>query len=74
MRPKVGISVGGTIYVTTTYGRTEAISAATGRVLWRYTPPTYDSYAGSPRITNMSPIADPDRTAIYAGAPDGLCT
>jgi outer membrane protein assembly factor BamB len=65
------ISVGGTIYVTTTYGRTEAISAATGRVQWRYTPPTYDSYAGSPRITNMSPIADPDRTAIYAGAPDG---
>ena len=65
------ISVGGTIYVTTTYGRTEAISAATGRVLWRYTPPTYDSYAGSYRITNMSPIADPDRSAIYAGAPDG---
>jgi PQQ-like domain len=65
------ISVRGTIYVTTTYGRTEAISAATGRVLWRYTPPTYDSYAGSARITNMSPIADPDRTAIYAGAPDG---
>ena len=65
------ISVGGTIYVTTTYGRTEAISAATGRVLWRYVPPTYDSYAGSAQITNMSPIADPDRTAIYAGAPDG---
>ena len=65
------IAVGGTIYVTTTYGRTEAISAATGRVLWRYTPRTYDSYAGSAQITNMSPVADPDRTAIYAGAPDG---
>jgi outer membrane protein assembly factor BamB len=65
------ISVRGTIYVTTTYGRTEAIAAASGRVLWRYTPPTYDSYAGSARITNMSPIVDPDRTAIYAGAPDG---
>jgi len=64
------ISLGGTIYATTTYGRTEAISAA-GRVLWRYTPPTYDSYAGSARITNMSPVADPNRTAIYAGAPDG---
>ena len=64
------ISVGTTIYVTTTYDRTEAISAA-GRVLWRYTPPTYGSYAGSPQITNMSPIADPNRTAIYAGAPDG---
>jgi outer membrane protein assembly factor BamB len=65
------ISVRGTIYVTTTYGRTEAISAASGRVLWRYTPPTYGSYAGSYRITNMSPIVDPDHTTIYAGAPDG---
>ena len=65
------ISVGGTIYVTTTYGRTEAIDPATGRVRWRYTPPTYASYAGSYRITNMSPIADPDHSAVYAGAPDG---
>lgn len=65
------ISVGGTIYVTTTYGRTEAITASNGNVRWRYTPPTYASYAGSARITNMTPIADPDGTAIYAGAPDG---
>ena len=65
------ISVHGTIYVTTTYGRTEAIAASSGRVRWRYTPPSYDSYAGSARITNMTPIADPDGTAIYAGAPDG---
>jgi hypothetical protein len=65
------ISVGGTIYVTTTYGRTEAIDPASGHVRWRYTPPTYSSYAGSYRITNMSPVVDPDHTAIYAGAPDG---
>jgi outer membrane protein assembly factor BamB len=66
------ISVGGVIYVTTTYGRTEAIDAKTGKVRWRFTPPTYNSYAGSAQISNMSPIADPDRTAIYAGAPDGV--
>jgi outer membrane protein assembly factor BamB len=65
------ISFRGVVYVTTTYGRTEAISPATGRVLWRYTPPTYASYAGSYRITNMTPIVDPDGTAVYAGAPDG---
>jgi outer membrane protein assembly factor BamB len=65
------IAIGGTIYVTTTYGRTEAIDAASGRVRWRYTPPTYASYAGSARITNMTPIVDPDHTALYAGAPDG---
>ncbi len=39
---------------------------------WRFIPPTYGSYAGSAQITNMTPIADPDRTAIYAGAPDGV--
>jgi PQQ-like domain len=65
------IAVGGTIYVTTTYGRTEAIDAKTGGVRWRYTPPTYGSYAGSYRITNMTPIVDPGHSAIYAGAPDG---
>src|SRR5262249_4647471 len=65
------IPLGGPIYVTTTYGRPAALSAASGRVVWRYTPPTYDSYAGSARITNMSPVADPNRTAIYAGAPNG---
>src|SRR5581483_920521 len=59
------------IYVTTTYGRTEAIDAGTGAVRWRYTPKTYDSYAGSYRITNMTPIVDPDGSALYAGAPDG---
>jgi outer membrane protein assembly factor BamB len=65
------VSYHGTIFVTTTYGRTEAISPKTGRVLWRYQPPSYASYARSPRITNMTPIVDPDGSAIYAGAPDG---
>ena len=65
------VYAGGTIYVTTTYGRTEAIDAKTGAVRWRYTPKTYDSYAGSYRITNMTPTVDPDGSAVYAGAPDG---
>lgn len=70
-----GVVVGGkthnVFFITTTYGRTEAIDADSGKLLWRYEPPTYSSYAGSPQITNMTPIADPSRTAIYAGAPDG---
>ena len=37
--------------VTTTYGRTEAINASSGAVVWRYTPPRYGSFAGSARIT-----------------------
>jgi hypothetical protein len=58
-------------FVTTTYGRTEAIDANSGSVLWRFTPPSYGSLAGSPQITNASPVASTDRTAIYAAAPDG---
>jgi len=42
------ISTGGTIYVTTTYGRTEAVDAASGRVRWRYTPPTRRGVSSSP--------------------------
>jgi hypothetical protein len=57
--------------VTTTYGRTEAIDASNGAVVWRYTPPTYGSYAGSARITNATPVADPDRKYVYAASPDG---
>ena len=57
--------------VTTTYGKTLAIDAASGKTLWTYTPPGYGSWAGSYRITNASPVADPDRAHVYAAAPDG---
>ncbi len=57
--------------VTTTYGKTEAIDASTGAVVWRYTPPGYSSWAGSYRITNATPVADPSRRFVYAAAPDG---
>jgi hypothetical protein len=71
-----GVSVGGkkhdVFFVTTTYGRTEAIDATSGSVLWRFTPPTYASLAGSAQITNASPVASTDRSAIYAAAPDGV--
>jgi PQQ-like domain len=58
-------------FVTTTYGRTEAIDADSGSVLWRFTPPSYGRIAGTAQITNSSPAASTDRTAIYASAPDG---
>ena len=57
--------------VTTTYGRTEALDADSGRVLWRFTPPSYASLAGSYRITNATPALASDRRAVYAAAPDG---
>jgi outer membrane protein assembly factor BamB len=58
-------------FVTTTYGKTLAIDADTGAILWRFTPSGYDSWAGSRRITTSTPIADPDREFIYASSPDG---
>jgi outer membrane protein assembly factor BamB len=70
-----GVQVsGGThdvFFVTTTYGKTEAIDAADGAVLWRFTPPGYASWAGSAQITTATPVADPDRTSIYAASPGG---
>jgi outer membrane protein assembly factor BamB len=70
-----GVTVKGaahdTLFLTTTYGKTIAIDANQGTVLWEFTPAKYDSWAGSRQITNTTPVADPDRQNIYAAAPDG---
>ncbi len=58
-------------FVTTTYGKTEAIDASRGIVLWRFTPRGYSSWAGSPQITTATPVADPGRAWIYAASPGG---
>jgi DNA-binding beta-propeller fold protein YncE len=58
--------------LTTTYGRTLALDADSGRILWVFTPPGYSHWAGSAQITTASPLADPDRGAIYATSPNGL--
>ena len=56
-------------FVTTTYGKTIAVDADQGAILWEYTPPKFDSWAGTRQITNTTPVADPDRQNIYAAAP-----
>ncbi|TML00134.1 MAG: hypothetical protein E6G34_01155 [Actinobacteria bacterium] len=61
-----------TIVVTTTYGKTLAVDAGSGRVLWTFTPAGYRSWAGTAQITTTSPLADPDRRFVYAASPDGL--
>ena len=58
-------------FVTTTYGITLAIDAASGQILWRWTPPGYSGWAGSAQITTATPVADPSRRWIYAASPDG---
>ncbi|MCW3031840.1 MAG: PQQ-binding-like beta-propeller repeat protein [Solirubrobacterales bacterium] len=71
-----GVAVAGashdTIVVTTTYGRTLALDASTGKTLWAFTPPGYSSWAGSAQITTTSPLADPGRQFVYAASPNGL--
>jgi outer membrane protein assembly factor BamB len=58
-------------FVTTTYGKTLAIDADDGSVLWRYTPPGYETWAGSHRFTTATPVADSGREFVYAASPDG---
>jgi hypothetical protein len=60
------------IVVTTSYGKTIALDAGSGRILWTFTPPGYSSWAGSAQITKSSPLADPDRRFVYAPSPNGL--
>jgi hypothetical protein len=71
-----GVGVGGAsrdvIVVTTTYGRTLAIDAATGATLWTFTPSGIGRWAGSAQITTTSPLADPNRMFVYAASPNGL--
>ncbi|HZQ89314.1 MAG TPA: PQQ-binding-like beta-propeller repeat protein [Gaiellaceae bacterium] len=61
----------GVLFVTTTYGRTEAVNASTGAVKWRFTPPGYSSWVGSPQITTATPVADPSGAYLYAASPGG---
>jgi hypothetical protein len=70
-----GVAAGGAardvFVVTTSYGKTIAIDAATGRIVWAFTPPGYSGWAGSDQITNSSPVAGPSRKYVYAASPDG---
>lgn len=65
------IYVNGMFVVTTSYGKTEAIDASSGAVRWRFTPPGYASWTGSPQITTATPVADPTARWIYAASPGG---
>ena len=59
------------VVATTTYGRSLAIDANSGRVLWAFTPTGYSHWAGSAQITTTSPLVDPDGLSVYAASPNG---
>jgi len=69
---RVGGATHDVLFVTTTYGRTLAVDASDGAILWRYTPSSYGSVAGSSQITTATPVADPDHQFVYAASPDGF--
>ncbi len=58
--------------VTTTYGKTLALDANSGYILWSFTPPGYSHWASSSQITVSSPLVDPDGSYVYATSPNGL--
>ena len=60
-----------TFFVTTSYGRTIAVDAATGAVLWEYVPPGIAGWEHTAQITTAAPAADPGRRFLYAASPDG---
>ncbi len=60
------------VAVTTSYGRTIAFDAATGRKLWEFVPTGVDSTPGNPQVTTATPIADPDRHYLYSASPNGV--
>jgi hypothetical protein len=68
---KVGGNAHDVFFLTTTYGKTVAVNANTGALLWTYTPASYDTWAGSAQVTTATPVADPSREFIYAASPDG---
>jgi hypothetical protein len=59
------------LVMTTTYGRTLGIDPVSGSLLWRFTPGSYGSYAGSAQVTTATPVADPSGKYVYAASPDG---
>jgi outer membrane protein assembly factor BamB len=59
------------IFLTTSYGKTLALDADSGEVLWEYTPASTRALEGTPQFTNSTPVADGDGQSIYAASPDG---
>jgi hypothetical protein len=61
------------VVVTSSYGRTFALDANSGKRLWTYTPPGYSDWVGSAMITNSSPVLEdtPAHRYVYTASPDG---
>jgi outer membrane protein assembly factor BamB len=68
---RVAGSVRDVIVLSTTYGRTEALDAASGRRLWEFAPASVRALQGAGQVDTATPVADPDRAYVYTTSPDG---
>jgi outer membrane protein assembly factor BamB len=68
---RVGAAAHDVLVVTTTYGKTVAIDAGSGHLLWTFTPAGYARVAGTAQITTATPLIDPAAGVVYAASPDG---
>jgi outer membrane protein assembly factor BamB len=59
------------IFITTSYGKTIALDADSGDVLWEYTPASYRHLAGTRQFTNSTPVLDSSTQSLFATSPDG---
>jgi len=70
-----GVTVNGgahdAFFVTTSYGKTIAVDADSGSVLWTFVPPGIAGWEHSTQITTAAPAADPSRRFLYSASPDG---
>ena len=57
--------------VDTAYGRTLAVDADTGAVLWQFVPQGISAWEGSLEITTSSPVVDPSLRYVYTASPEG---
>jgi hypothetical protein len=71
-----GVDAGGTrrdiFIVTTSYGKTVAVDASSGAIVWEFTPSDIVLYEGSAQITQATPAADPSRRYVYSVSPNGV--
>ncbi|MBS1889536.1 MAG: PQQ-binding-like beta-propeller repeat protein [Actinobacteria bacterium] len=70
---KVGGGTHDLVVVTSSYGRTMALDANSGKLLWTFTPRGYSSWVGSAQITTTSPVLEPspEPRAVFAASPNG---
>jgi hypothetical protein len=57
--------------VDTAYGKTIAVDAESGKILWTFVPDGIEGWEGTSQITQSTPVDDPETPYLYSYSPDG---